>query len=382
MKNVLFLTPMDPTGIGGGSFATHAYLRSISEILEGNVDILLADCWSRDMGRDINVDKIYVACKRPVLNTLMSVITGEIQRFSEPAKKIIKGNPNRYSFLVSNGSSISGNLVDIANRYGIKIVTIHHNYEPEYFRDNYTGLNKLLYMPHVKRLERNAYMNSALNIFLTQQDLEKFRKVYGECKGRCEVIGVYEYGDYVNQNVINKQNENITFVITGSLCTMQGIDGVKYFFSTLYSSLPADSKVIIAGRNPSPEIIDKCAEHSNVELVANPSDMSKVISSGDVYICPTRLGGGLKLRVMDGLKLGLPVITHSCSARGYDKMFETGCVKVFDTKEEFEQAVTEICNNMSRCKKEQIMEKYKSIFSYERGKQRMRFVLRELINMK
>lgn len=381
MKKALFLTPMNPMGIGGGSFATHAYLRSISEILEGNVDILLADCWPSNIGRDINVDKIYEACKRPVLNTLMSVITGEIQRFSEPAKKIIRDNPNRYSLIISNGSSISGNLVDISQSYGIKIVTIHHNYEPEYFRDNYTGLNKLLYEPHVKRLEKKAYMNSALNLFLTQQDFDKFRKVYGDCEGRCEVIGVYEYGDYVNQNVIDNIKENISFVITGSLCTMQGIDGIMYFFSTLYPSLPISSKVIIAGRNPSPEIIDECAKHPNVELIANPADMNKVISSGDVYICPTRLGGGLKLRIMDGLKLGLPVITHSCSARGYDKMYETRCVKTFDTKEEFEQAVNEICNNANNYKKEEIIEKYKSIFSYESGKQRMLSVLRDLYEL-
>lgn len=379
MKKALFLTPMDPTGIGGGSFATHAYLRSISEILEGNVDILLADCWSNDMDKNINVDKIFKACKRSAFNTVMSVLTGEIQRFSEPAKIIIKENHSRYSFFVSNGSSISGNLVEIAKRNGIKIVTIHHNYEPEYFRDNYSGLNKLLYMPHVKRLERKAYMNSALNLFLTQQDLEKFRDVYGECEGRCEVIGVYEYGDYVNQNVIENKKECITFVITGSLCTLQGIDGIMYFFSTLYPSLPVNSNVIIAGRNPSPEIIDECAKHPNVELIANPVDMTKVISSGDVYICPTRHGGGLKLRVMDGLKLGLPVITHSCSARGYDKMFETGCVKSFDTKDEFEQAVNEICNNASGYKKEDIIEKYKSLFSYESGKQRMKSALRDLI---
>ena len=75
--------------------------------------------------------------------------------------------------------------------------------------------------------------------------------------------------------------------------------------------------------------------HSNVELIPNPEDMNKVIGSGDIYICPTRVGGGLKLRIMDGLKLGLPVITHDCSSRGYDAFYGTPYLKSFSNKEGF-----------------------------------------------
>ena len=89
-------------------------------------------------------------------------------------------------------------------------------------------------------------------------------------------------------------------------------------------SLPNGSEVIISGRNPDQRIIDTCSKISNVRLIPNPKDMSDIIRMADIYICPTRLGGGLKLRIMDGLRLGLPIITHSCSARGYDVFKNTG----------------------------------------------------------
>ena len=62
--------------------------------------------------------------------------------------------------------------------------------------------------------------------------------------------------------------------------------------------------MIIAGRNPAAILIEKCKCLPNVTLIPNPENMQDILMQGDVYICPTRLGGGLILRIMDGLRLG------------------------------------------------------------------------------
>ena len=84
-----------------------------------------------------------------------------------------------------------------------------------------------------------------------------------------------------------------------------------------------------------------CELHGNVTLVPDPFNMCDVIESGDIYVCPTRVGGGIKLRIMDGLKMGLPVITHVCSARGYDMFYDTQYLKTFTNQAEFNKAVKE-----------------------------------------
>ena len=58
---LLFLAPVNPMGIGGGSFATHAYLRAFSELWEGKVDVLLADSWKDKWDEQIKIDKKYTA---------------------------------------------------------------------------------------------------------------------------------------------------------------------------------------------------------------------------------------------------------------------------------------------------------------------------------
>jgi glycosyltransferase involved in cell wall biosynthesis len=380
MKNgrILFLAPTNPMGIGGGCFAAHAYLRALSEICEGSLDIVMADSWHNQWDNNIKYNKIIVANPLSFISYALSIFTKEIQRFSRTAIRAIEEHPDDYSLIVSNGSSISGKLYKVAKKHRLKLVTIHHNYEPEYFSDNSKGLHRIVYLPIVRKLEELAYRNSDFNFFLTKQDQEKFHKEYGIFRGKESVIGVFEFSDNVETAVLSVFGDKLTFVITGSLCTMQGVDGIKYFFEELYQYLPQDCNVIISGRNPQDEVKFLCDIHKNVKLIPNPANMSEVISSGDIYICPTRVGGGIKLRVMDGLRLGLPVITHTCSARGYDIFFDTPYLKSFTNQEEFKNAIEEMVCQIRNYSKADVLEKYNKCFSYKEGLARMRNIFESI----
>ena len=361
-------------GIGGGCYASHAYLRAFSDMYNGRVDVVMADSWQEKWDKKIKIQNRYEAKPLTKLQYGLSLFTSEIQRFSGVAETVLKSHPDDYDYVVANGSSISGRLWRLTKKLGIKLITIHHNYEPEFFAANTKGLRRTLYLPIVCRMERHAYIYSDFNMFLTNQDKEKFHSVYGDNCKRNEVIGVFEFSDFKKNEVLAQSNEQLTFVITGSLNTMQGIDGVKYFFDELYQYLPKDCRVIISGRSPDAEIKLLCNSHRNVTLVPNPANMAEVIASGDVYICPTRVGGGIKLRVMDGLKLGLPVITHACSARGYDMFYDTPYLKSFTNQAEFKMAIKEVTAQIKNFSKEDVLDKYRECFSYEGGLIRMKKV--------
>ena len=156
------------------------------------------------------------------------------------------------------------------------------------------------------------------------------------------------------------------------------MDGIKYFFKELYDYLPSSCEVTISGRSPEPEVIRLCESKSNVHLVANPDHISDIIRQSDIYLCPTRLGGGLKLRVMDGLRLGIPVVTHSCSARGYDAFRDSGFFYEFSTPQEFGRAVEILQEAYSRgeVERERIRDEYLKVFSYEAGFQRLKQIVK------
>jgi glycosyltransferase involved in cell wall biosynthesis len=373
---LLFLSSANPMGIGGGCFASHAYLRAFSEIYDGNVDIIMAEVWRDEWDKNVKIQNRFNAKPLTKFQYIVSWFTGEIQRFSGEAERIIEETHEDYSCVVCNGSGISGRLWRLTKRYGIKLITIHHNFEPEYFADNSKGLHKFLYLPIVRKLEQLAYLNSDYNLFLTKQDLTKFHSVYGENNSINKVIGVFEFSDYIEPETIKKNEDTLTFVITGSLNTIQGVDGIKYFFNELYQYLPEDCIVIISGRNPVEEIEKICQSHTNVKLIPNPSVMNDVIASGDIYICPTRVGGGIKLRIMDGLRLGLPVITHDCSARGYDMFFNTSYLKTFNDQNGFKNAIEEMLKVIKGFSKKEMIEDYKNTFSYSKGLKRIKDIVK------
>ena len=378
MKRILFITKHNPFGVGGGDFATHAYLRAFCEISNGEIDVCIANhCEVKDS--NLLIKTLHRVNPRCFCKKIISVFTGEMHRFTSYVKKIIKKNYKEYGLCVFDHSSIAGTLVEFVNKYEIKTVTIHHNFEREYFQSNaHFWFEKVLFLNWVIKNERKAYKNSCYNFFLTKEDLLLFERKYGITTATNNIIGCFEYMDFQEKGFKKKEIKSfLTFGITGSLASKQTSDSIIYFFNKLYPSLPKTSKVIIAGRTPRKVIIDLCYQYENVELIKNPDNMQQVMDKIDIYICPVNVGGGIKLRVMDGLKNGLPIVAHTVSARGYSEFENCGFMYSFFTTDEFNNAIINISHkieNNELCKNE-IISKYKELFSFKSGLRRIQNII-------
>lgn len=377
-KRALFVTKDDPFGIGGGCFATRSYLKAFSELCNGNIDVFLNAGIKTDLS--IQVKNYYFTQSRGIFSKIRSIFSGELHRHTKAVQEKLLKSDVKYDLCVFNNSKVSAGLINSVKRKGIQVVTIHHNVEPEYVRDNTPNpLLRALMVHHVRRAERESYLMSDFNLFLTQQDMDSFHQLYGKCKGKEGVIGTFEVNNLPELKVKKTDQDHLIFAITGSLCTVQGVDGIVYFFEELYKFVPKSAEIIISGRKPTQTVIDYCNNHNNVRLVANPVDMTEIINQSDIYICPTRLGGGLKLRVMDGLKLGIPVITHSCSARGYDAFMEGNYLTVFNNGNEFGKELEKQIKMLKegRLSRNVVRRRYEELFSYEAGYMRVKSIMYE-----
>lgn len=381
MKKILFITMHDPGTSSGGGLATRSYLEALCSLSEGQIDICLADNCKIEK-EDINCVNLFRVPKRSQFSRLMSIFTGEMHRFTKYVKKLLKNNYKDYFLCVFDVSYIGGTLVDYVNSLGIKTATIHHNYQPTYFWDNRSSffIRDYIFLSHIKRVERKSYMYSQFNLFLTQPDLLLFEKTYGFNNKRNGVIGTFEFKEgrlpVVNDNDKCLENK-LKLVISGSLSSVQTLDALDYFFKDLYPKISDEFDVIITGRDPSSKLIQISEQDKNITLYPNPVDIASIISKGDIYLCPTRLGGGLKLRVMDGLKSGLPIITHSVSARGYEYFEKENFFFVFDTPEEFLDSLLKLKSQIKdhQFLRRQIQESYLSYFSFSSGLKRIARVL-------
>ena len=377
IRNVLIVTHHYLNGVGGGVFASRAYINAFSCIYE-NITLLCPakendNINSFEVSNKINI--IPVIDRATKLKKLLNFCIGRINRFHGIFETTIR--TNKFDLVVFDNSRASSGLIDIAHQYVSKIITIHHNYEYDYIKDNMSGIVKFLLLFWTKKYERIAVLNSDLNITLTEYDKRLFNSIYNyKGKAQIENVGCFEYikkdKDKEAEKLFQPQQN---FLITGNLSARQTVDSLTQWIDNYYPILLKicpNYKLIIAGKNPSEKLMYKC-QRLGIKIIPSPISMSDILRVSKYYICPISKGGGLKLRVMDGLREGLPIVCHEVSARGYEPMIEKGCVIPYKDIKSFELALKKILTLSYN--REEIISAYNKYYSFESGVNRLEKVI-------
>ena len=373
--NVLFITHHYLSGNSGGAFASRAYINAFAEITDEMTLLYpVKDGLNLFDGINPKIKTIPVAYVIPKWRKLIHSLTGKVHRYFKAANEFL--SEKKADVVVFDTSIVTFRLIDRFKAKGYKTIVIHHNYQYEYFRDNTRGLLKLITLFWCKKYERDAVRKADINLTLTQQDVELLANNYnGGNRANFKVLGAFENCRREPKNFQGRNSQN-RFVITGSLSSYQTYASLKQWITHYYPLLKSvfpESTLTIAGKNPSAELVEMC-RNNGVIVVPSPLSMDDVLKNADYYICPTFLGGGLKLRIMDGLKWGLPVVTHSVSARGYDAFKDAGCLFAYSGNEDFILALQKLKNiSMTR---QQIQNLYELLFSFDAGIKRLRDIIR------
>jgi glycosyltransferase involved in cell wall biosynthesis len=378
MRKVVFITRHDPTKISGGAFATRAYLEALNKLYPTQVVLFVADTYEKNILK-YESSKIITAPARAKPIAILGVLFGKLTRFDNVFKQWLKNNIYNIDKVVFDGSIIAGSYIDLFKKQNCELITIHHNYEVEYHKENKSiETIKGLFLFWIKKLEKKAFSNSHINLFLTKPDLNLFTIKYGGNNSKKEVIGCFEF--YKDKNEVISESaidlKNIKLVISGSLATYQTKDGVDWFLESIYPKLKekyTNIALTITGRSPSEELMQKCGT-LKVNIIPSPINIRKIIAKGDIYVCPTRLGGGLKLRIMDALALGLPCLIHEKSYRGYENIGKSKFIHEFTNADDFLFFFGLLLRNINKEKNinSNIYNEYNKEFSFEIGVLRLK----------
>lgn len=172
--------------------------------------------------------------------------------------------------------------------------------------------------------------------------------------------------------------KGVRMVISGSMNFPQTVDAIVNFLTVYY---PVAKKIspfislVLTGRNPAKKIKDLCRNDSTIKIVESPDDIFEVIKDGNLYVSPIFGGSGVKLRVMDGLRLGLPVLCHENSANGYETIMKAGYMFTYHDVLSFESSYSKLIH--TKFEKKNIYESYRQTFSFEAGIKRLRDILKK-----
>lgn len=373
---ILYILKHNPWGIGGGCYACRNYMDAFMDVFHGaDFDFCICEEYLKDRDTDYPENVRFIGVKsRCRLSKLLSPVTGLLHRHQDKARRLLRSG--EYDYCVFDESGIAGSLVEVAKKYGVKTIVINHNYQVEYSRDNTKSwLKRQLILPVVERCERVSYLNCDYNIFLTEEDKAKFKEVYGTSVTKSFVGGCFlRKGDEIKSDCLKPfNNDRLKIVISGTMGNVQNLDGLNYFLDELYPMLPDNIDVVMTGKNPPDSLIRKVEPFSNIEIIANPENILEIVEQCDIFLCPTRLGGGMKLRLMDGFRSGLFVLSHEVSARGYDYLVRRGALRVFKDVNSFRSEILTLIAIIRKgdAKKDGIVKEAKKQFDYNHNLERL-----------
>ncbi len=368
----LFITYSYLGGHGGGVYASRTHINLFANLSERMTLLYPYRQGEEPLGiHDADIEMVPIEDHRSKPRKFFDLLRGKVHRYVF-VRDFLASNP--YDLVVFDSSVVSSGLVKKYKRAGMKVITIHHNYQVEYLLGDSDALTLLPTLFWTYFYERQAVKCSDLNITLTQQDVELLKMHYDR-KAKFATLGVFEYQEKTPIVLSNIKRDH-RYVITGGLGAKQTEDSILRWVNSYFNDLLAVdpyAKVIVAGSNPTKRLSNVLKE-KKIELIPSPSDMDPILRNADYYLCPVDCGGGLKLRNMDGLKYGLPVLTHVVSARGYEKMQDKGLVISYNDPDSFKTGIHKLLNIKES--RPDIQKAYWQLYQFDEGVRKLESILR------
>lgn len=124
------------------------------------------------------------------------------------------------------------------------------------------------------------------------------------------------------------------------------IDGLEWFLSNVWPKLIKRYPNIefdVAGSGLSEKFKNKYA-HKNIRYLGFVDDLEPLRQSASIFIAPLFSGSGMKLKIIEGMASGLPIITTRFGAEGIDIEDEVH-YKEANSEKEFEAALIRLLEN-------------------------------------
>jgi glycosyltransferase involved in cell wall biosynthesis len=98
------------------------------------------------------------------------------------------------------------------------------------------------------------------------------------------------------------------------------VDAALWFVNEVWPTVHAErphTRFYIVGRNPLPEVV-ALGERPGVVVTGAVEDTRTWVAGATVYVVPMRMGGGVRLKVLQAMSMGCAIVSTSMGAEGID----------------------------------------------------------------
>jgi polysaccharide biosynthesis protein PslH len=371
---ILFLTQLFPYPVdSGGKYKT---VQTLKMLIKMNHKIYLV-CF-----KDSSVQKIKTSCWQKYLESL--------KIFSQPiifdkhkflTIKLLLSIFSKKPFTVYKyfHKKMAEYIKKLTEKENFDIVYIDHLCMAQYIK-YILNKPKLIYDEHnISSLIYNSYINQEINIFkkavfyLEYKKWQKFENKYINKFDKIFAISEQDRQAIVNLGIdlkkvyylpvpfktkplfkFNPKRANILFI--GLMSWKPNKDGFWWFYNQVFPKILEKipkAKLIVVGRGVGKKIKAVASQDKNLILTGYIENIEKIYKKADVVIVPVFSGGGVKIKILEALSFGMPVICttkvlkelrlidgREIFVASNDTIFATKTIKLLKNKK--------IANNLSK----------------------------------
>jgi hypothetical protein len=192
---------------------------------------------------------------------------------------------------------------------GYKKIVRTHNVEHDYYHhlalEEESIFKRFYFSREAKKLKRfeSVLKYADLIIPISPSDQQYFKKIHPH------TVLLTAFSSF--EGVTSKPGKGHYFLFHGNLSVGENKKAVDFLLDEVFNG--SEIPLVVAGKNPSEELLKRAGKMENVSLVANPSfeTMSDLIEQAQGCILPTFQATGLKLKLLNSLFSGRFCITNS-----------------------------------------------------------------------
>jgi glycosyltransferase involved in cell wall biosynthesis len=201
-----------------------------------------------------------------------------------------------------------------------RLVIDEHNIESEVFRRMCEGersvprraFNRIEYL-RCRRFERTSWKRADACVVTSDRELPTVRA----CAPNTPVATVPNSVDLAYFEPSGATPEPHTVVFNGILTYRPNVDAVRYLIDDIWPLVRArqpDARLTLIGRNDG--VDTRAMMAPGVDLMGEVPDIRPYVHRAAVVAVPVRIGGGTRLKVVEGLAMGKPIVSTTLGCEG------------------------------------------------------------------
>jgi glycosyltransferase involved in cell wall biosynthesis len=149
---------------------------------------------------------------------------------------------------------------------------------------------------------------------------------------------------------IEREERSRNILTLGTLHYHPNADGIRWFANEVYpiiqSEIPNVTLTII-GKNPPKDLLYLASQNPKaIQVTGYVPDLDPYLKKAGVLVVPVRVGGGMRVRILESFSRSMPVVTTTIGLEGIDAQPGRD-VLVADEAQDFANSVIQILNNQN-----------------------------------